>query len=209
MTLQAMIEELANFAPAKLNEDDPLLDSNWNALIDLANRHSALFAKIETLVPPVGYVHIRFPGTPTPDVLWDTKGAQWKDISPLFPGVFFRTAGGGAASFKADVPLTGSTPPSQLTYTQGDGGSGGGQEDGAPNITGGIYRSVQYALGAQDGYGAFDASAGWQGSAKSGSGSGFAARDIAFSAARCSAKYTSVTEVRPRNITVQIWLRLL
>jgi hypothetical protein len=134
--LSELIAQAKSLTPVRLQEDDPLQESNWNTLCDYIAKNNEILEKLEALTPPVGFIYIRLPGALAPDVLWEHPSARWRDISGLFPGVFFRVAGGLASSYRTNVPLTGSTPPAALVYNTGDNGSGGGQQDAIRNIKG-------------------------------------------------------------------------
>lgn len=135
-TLKDLITQARNLMPWKLLDDDPLEEGNWNTLIDLVTKYNEIFDKIDSVTPPVGFIYIRLPGAKEPDELWDHPQARWRDISHLFPGVFFRVKGGNASSFNEFVSLERTTPPSELIYDNGDGGSGGGQMDAIRNMIG-------------------------------------------------------------------------
>ncbi len=154
-------------------------------------------AEGSSFIPPVGFMYIQFPGTPTPDQLWGNTSLQWENVSARFPGAFFRAEGSLASAFNAS-----STSPA---FAAGDSGTTGGQSSGAPNITGafkhgkwgsGTSSGAFYASGSasQSEYGA---SSTYQGDSKS-----------LFDASRSSTVYgSSPSEVRPKNITIRVWRR--
>lgn len=46
---------------------------------------------------PIGFIYVQLPNQPEPRTLWPTVG--WSEVSSQYAGLFFRVAGGGAASF--------------------------------------------------------------------------------------------------------------
>jgi hypothetical protein len=216
-TLPEIVLQLQQLIPTKLAEDAPLLDSNWNKLIDYLTKNLEGVQSIvsASVIPPVGTIYIQFPGAKTPDVLYPHPTAQWREISGYFPGSFLRLAGAAsgnaqAATFKSAVDLTqknsnGTPKPNGISYTPSDGGSGGGQMDGIPNLTG-SFTMQDDNRGSTDGT-LFYKAANWGRGTWDGSDAGSETR-LGFDASRYNAKYSSsITEVRPKNITIQIWLR--
>ncbi len=128
-TFAELITQAKTLVPPKLTDDDPLMETAWNKLIDLMTHYnSQILTKLDSLIPPVGFIYIQLPGTPDPAALWDNPDSRWENVSSRFPGAFFRAEGGAASAFNAS-----STSPA---FAAGDSGTTGGQSSGAPNITG-------------------------------------------------------------------------
>jgi hypothetical protein len=197
-TLAELIAQAKTLVPAKLSDDDPLMESAWNKLVDLVTHYNdQVLTKLDALIPPVGFMYIQFPGTPDPSLLWDNPGSRWENVSSRFPGTFFRAEGGGASAFS-----TASTSPALAV---GDNGSTGGQVHGAPNILGDA--DIFADSLAFERRGAITVTR--VGVARepliieqAGDASG-----IRFDASYSNSVYGSSTEVRPKNITVRVWRR--
>jgi hypothetical protein len=202
--LADLVAQAKNLEPWEIQEDGPLQDSNWNTLCRLAKKHNEILEKLESLIPPVGFVYIRLPGAASPDELWDQPSSRWNNISGLFPGTFLRIAGGLASAWNPDVPLSGSTPPAALVYDTGDNGNGGGQLDAIHNITGEF--DAQGSLnGVMESNGAFRTISLGQVDNGDSNHNNYPRRR------RFDASYADgvrvAGDVHPKNITVQIWIR--
>lgn len=151
--------------------------------IDLKN------SDIEEKIMPIGSTYIQYPNTPVPSELFF---GTWSNISNTFAGKFTRIEGGNSASF------------------------GNSQNTGLPNITGRVnYGSFSSSgtnminIGVNYSEGVF-----YKGLTASGNSPEVVADkgtfypDTYFDASRSSSIYQNdVTEVRPENITVRIWIR--
>ncbi|QQO10097.1 hypothetical protein [Breznakiella homolactica] len=206
-----MINGIKDFVPEKIGEDEPFEANRWNTLVDYLKRNNEILEKMETVVPPVGFIYIRLPGAKTPYELWDMKPEQWDNISRHFPNVFFRVEDSGndknttrpyASVFKESVSLDSETPQTDLTYNEGDGGTGGGQMDAIRDITGNFF--AQGTENAEDGGGAFKTES--TGRNDKGYSSG---RQYPYERSFMASRVVPVAnENRPKNITVQIWMRI-
>ena len=128
---------------------------------------------------PVGAVYVQFANQPDPTSLF---GGTWSNISGSYAGRFFRAEGGAATAF------------------------GGGQQDGAPEISGSLHWTGASGGAGGSFSGAFHAGTNTPGYQHGADGEQTNAIGW-FNASRSSSKYGAATEVRPVNSTIRIWKR--
>lgn len=123
--LEKILSNLKLNVPVTLGADDPVDENNWNRIVNSISLLTQAIQSIKdtpTTLPAVGSPYIRCPGMSEPWVQFAaTKKDQWIAVHSLYPGRFFRMAGGYASKFKTDS--------TSVSYDDGVGGSGGGQND--------------------------------------------------------------------------------
>lgn len=193
-TFVEIIDALKTLIPDMLQDDDPVTSDNWNTVVNYIKKCTEAMDKLSILTPPIGYIYLQFPGAALPSELWDQGSSLWKDITPLFPGAFFRLDGGNASRFMDIVDLSAEGPALEIQYNSGDGGQGGGQMDAIRNITGTV-ASYGNLSGVFQQYGSSPRTMG--------TGSGLALGDF-----RVERQVPVSSEIRPKNITCKIWIRI-
>lgn len=135
------------------------------------------YARKGTTSMPVGAVYVQFANQPDPTSLF---GGTWSNISNSYAGLFFRAEGGAAAAF------------------------GGTQQDGSPEIQGGINLVGVQMLSDPSGAMYEAGSAAQKDVGHSGT---ISVKRLGFNARKSSDKYGAANEVRPVNSTIRIWKR--
>lgn len=186
--LGKIIEDLKLSTPDNLTPDEPLVDRNWNNVVNSIKSLTEAISLIRSLppaVPPIGMAYIRFPGEPEPHIRFaSTRKEQWKPIHELYPDCFFRLKGN--EKDKKNVASLFKKDSEQVTYDTGTGGDGGGQIDTLQehNHT---FRRRGSSIGRQNG--------------------GGSCSDDDWSDSRtwaCGGRTSS--ETRPKNITIELYV---
>ena len=146
--LGKIIDELKLIVPDNLAPDEPLVDRNWNNVVNSIKTLTEAISLIRSLppaVPPIGIAYLRFPGEPEPHIRYaSTRKEQWKPIHELYPDCFFRLKGN--EKDKKNVASLFKKDSEQVTYDTGTGGDGGGQIDTLQAHS----HSYSYAGGSSD-----------------------------------------------------------
>ena len=187
--LGKIIEDLKLSTPDNLAPDEPLVDRNWNNVVNSIKTLTEAISLIRSLppaVPPIGMAYIRFPGEPEPHIRYaSTRKEQWKPIHELYPDCFFRLKGN--EKDKKNVASLFKKDSEQVTYDTGTGGDGGGQIDTLQAHS----HSYSYAGGSSDYSGgnnwALDSATQYTGTTTGASG-------------------RTSPETRPKNITIELYV---
>lgn len=133
--LGKIIDSLNLTTPEALSPDEPLVDRNWNNVVNSIKSLTEavnLIRRLPPAVPPVGMAYIRFPGMPEPHIRFPaTQKNQWKAIHELYPDCFFRLKGN--EKDKKNIASVFKTDSEQVTFDTGVGQDGGGQIDTMQN----------------------------------------------------------------------------
>lgn len=94
---QAEILKLSRLNSYLLKENDKLqkLQEKNKKLIIFQHKNMKL---VQNLIP-IGFLYVQLPYEAPPSKLWSFIGYNWTDVSKNYSGIFFRVAGGDAASF--------------------------------------------------------------------------------------------------------------
>ena len=186
--LGKIIEDLKLSTPDNLAPDEPLVDRNWNNVVNSIKSLTEAISLIRSLppaVPPIGMAYIRLPGMPEPHIRFaSTRKEQWKPIHELYPDCFFRLKGN--EKDKKNVASLFKKDSEQVTYDTGTGGDGGGQIDTIQHHEH-ISKHRASSIGRQNGRGT-SSNDDWGGSYTW----------------NCSGRTSP--ETRPKNITIELYI---
>lgn len=187
-------------------------DNKWSGYVKFPNQKdfdslkeevSKVYQDAFDCAHPVGSIYTQYPYTPNPETMWGRieKNGQvivkssWANISYLYNGAFFRSAGGPTGQRAEDFR-------SPSVNQRFDSVFGGAQPDSVPNL---------YGYFTEDSYSFADGSlmsVGNHSGDHSASGKG-GAHYIIFNANNYNTTYGRRDEVAPRNFTINIWRRTL